>query len=172
MISINVPKNATFLMESTGLGDVYIKTSDEVARLVYNEVAKRFFKQDFLNFLQTQHSKDVKAIDMNAYHTWDRLWNSYQKHEDMTVSIWDTFETVLQDVWEYYGSFTCCSCGKKLLDALPVADCNGNCFCEHCADAQTDFCEECGERHLKSELTYVEDGVAYCEHCKEEYIND
>lgn len=85
---------------------------------------------------------------------------------------WDTFETVLQDVYEQFGNFVCRLCGKKLLSKLPPADSDGNCYCDTCADTQTDWCEECGERHLKSELAYTEEDIGYCEHCKEAYIND
>lgn len=170
-MQIKVPKNATVNTELTYTGDVYITMSDDVARLVHDRMEKRYFQEDFLNFLQVQNEEfefcngDKKAI-------WDKLWESYQKYQDMNIAAWDTFETVLQEVWEDCGEFTCQLCGKKLLSSIPVTDSNGNCYCDHCGNNKTDFCENCGERHLKSELTYVEGGVGYCDKCKEERIND
>ena len=162
---INLPKSATVSMEMTCTGDVYLNMTDDVARLIHDRMKKRYFQEDFLNFLQTQH-EDFKISDTSAFQTWNVLWGSYQRHQDMNVAEWDTFEMVLQDVWEQAGQFTCHVCGKKILSITPVADYNGNCYCDECAGTQTDFCEGCGDRHLKSELTYVEDGVGYCEYCK------
>lgn len=168
---ITVPNNAIVRMETTFDGDIYITMSDDVAREIHGRMERRYFQEDFLNFLQVQH-EDFEVCASNAFPTWSLLWESYQKHQDMNVAQWDTFEVVLQDVYEQCGSFVCYLCEKKLLSEFPPADSNGNCYCEHCASTQLDFCKGCGVRRLKSLLTYDKDGVAFCEHCKEEYIND
>lgn len=162
---IEVPKQIAITLENHYDDCSILNIPDNVARLIYDEMSKRYFQEDFTNFLDWKH-EDFEICNADYYCTWKYLWATYQEKEDMNVAVQDTFEAVLESVWELCGRFTCCICGKKLLNEFPPADCNGNCYCDECAHTQTDFCEDCGDRRLKSELIYDKDGVGYCEYCK------
>lgn len=162
---IEVPKQVAITVESVYNDCLILDIPDNIARVIYNEMDKRYFQEDFTNFLDWKH-EEFEICETDCWTTWKYLWATYQEKEDMNVATQDTFEEVLQSVWELCGRFTCHLCGKKLLSELPSADRNGNCYCDECADEHTDFCENCGERYLTSELAYVEDGVGYCKNCK------
>lgn len=162
---IEVPKQTTISFENDYDDCSILDIPVNIVRLIYNEMDKIYFRNDFKDFLDCRH-EDFEICDTDSEPTWSYLWATYQEHQDMNVAEWDTFEDVLQEVYELCGNFVCHLCGKKLLSELPPVDCNGNCYCDECADTQTDFCEGCSDRRLKSELTYIEDGVGYCKNCK------
>lgn len=168
---IKMPKDVVLTVNIGADGVTRLNLADNLAREIYNEVDKNFFMQDFENFLEAQHP-EFDLCESNSIPTWETLWEVYQQREDMNVAKWDTFKDVLQKVYEQFGKFECHVCGKKLLSEFPAVDHADNCYCDKCDEEYTDFCEECGERHLKSELTYTGDGVGYCDNCKELYVND
>ena len=145
----------------------YLDLHDELLISVYNQISFEYFKEDFDNFLRCQH-EDFVIPSGHERLSWKILWETYIELQDQNVAAWDTFEDVLEEAWGDFGHFECVECGKKLLGALPETDRNGHVYCDACADEKLDFCEQCNERYLKTDLTYVEDGVDYCENCLSE----
>lgn len=47
MMIVNIPKSATVSIETTSTSDVYIKMTDDVARLIHDEMQKNAFKRTF-----------------------------------------------------------------------------------------------------------------------------
>lgn len=145
----------------------YLELRDELLYDVYDQISFEFFKDTFSNFLDCQCNSEFSLCQADEAPMLERIWESYKADEDMNISQWDTFQETVQGIWKHECSeFTCCKCGRKLLSQIPEADRDGNVYCDNCADKLLDYCEQCNERFLKSDLAYVEDGVGYCEYCK------
>lgn len=157
---IKIPKG-TVIYPLQLVDPTHLKVDNMLARIIHWDMLFEDFKEDFGIFLSSQHEDFViPSGDSNT--SWKVLWETYQELQDQNVAAWDTFEDVLNEAWNDFGQFECVKCGKKLLGALPIADRDGKCYCDKCADKYTDFCDCCCERFLKTDLIHNGDNVHCC----------
>lgn len=141
-----------------------LNLSNNLAEEIFQKISAEYFKDDFTTYLEYSNS-NISFCMSDEEEMLDKAWEIYKELQSIDTAESDTFLSIAEELWKKAGSLCCHQCHVQLLSKNPITDKDGNFYCDECSDNELDFCELCGERLKKNDMTIDENFYRYCKDC-------